>query len=256
MKKIIYAFYATTIFAFLIFLHACNKKENMNEYGKATYRYNEANSDIGFLHNLAMIRATDTSQFNFNNNSLFLNSIASFVDGFLMEQDSSLSDVSLAIEYSIYVSPSILRQKMTTLDSDWIALLHRNIIDSSELQVLKNLEKIIKKNLNDEISNIEFSDSIERIASENPATNFILANHVIRIAKASCEYWVIDGNLEPAADGAVHWVALDAAGVLVGATIQAVQGGDIVKGAVIGGVSASIRLVPTIGKGIAKWLGL
>lgn len=228
----------------------------MNELNNTFYSNRSAYYNIGYVHNLAMIRASDTSQFNFINDSLFLNSVANFVNSFLIEQDNTLADISIASEYSIFISPTALRQKMTTLNYDWNILLNRNEIDSTELLVLKNLDTIINKNLNDEISNNEFSSAINIIASEYSESNFIIANHIIRIAQASCEYWVIDGNLEPAIDGAVHWAALDAAGVLVGATIQAVQGGDIVKGAVIGGVSASIRLVPTIGKGIAKWLGL
>jgi hypothetical protein len=83
-----------------------------------------------------------------------------------------------------------------------------------------------------------------------------IAPSVLKIAVASGDYWVVQGNEETTPSGIAPWVAADAAGALLGATRAALAGGsaeEIAEGALIGAIIGSTGIAGKIAKGIMRY---
>lgn len=247
------------ILLLFIFISSSCKKDNSpnstsSQQGTSlsfTSAYAKVNDiDIGVLHNEIMIAGIDTSQFDFSNSDNFYNSVSEFVNNFLLVNEPSFADIQLTNKFASFIMPDTIIEILSNIQSDWSNLNEMGMMSLDEVALLTEIKSLITFNLSGELTNAQFQFEMDALASENENSSSLIANSVFEISKASYQHWIKEDNLDPQA---APWFALDAAGALVGGTIQAIDGGNIVKGALIGAASASLRLVGTIARGITRY---
>lgn len=92
-------------------------------------------------------------------------------------------------------------------------------LSNDELQLLQAIRTLILDNNNGTVSNSDYNTQVNALVANTSNLNQMkIAPSVLKIAVASGDYWVVQGNEEPTPSGIAPWVAADAAGALLGAT--------------------------------------
>lgn len=250
MKKIISGITLLAI-AGSIALVSCKKqdsktaiKENIQTPKGSTAKL--ADSDIGDIHNEAMAAAQCCFDADTSSEAAFVQSVSHSVYQFFSTEYPTYADASVISDHAVYLDPNYLKQEIKDIPTSW-GNLPSGYLSNDELQLLQAIRTLILDNNNGTVSNSDYNAQVNALAANTSNLNQMkIAPSVLKIAVASGDYWVVQGNEEPTPSGIAPWVALDAAGALLGATKASLEGADaegIAKAALIGAVIASTGIV-------------